>query len=91
MLRITRDHFLYNKKFPKLVFLKAVSVTMIANSEKVKMKKTFPCYDICISSSLPLLVFPADFLKNCSHYPVFWIIPPSKEGVGGGRKLFVFI
>ena len=50
------------KIFPKLEFLKAVSVTMIANSEKMKIKKSSHLpYDLCISSPLPLYFFPQIF------------------------------
>ena len=50
------------KIFPKLEFLKAVSVTMIANSEKMKIKKSSHLpYDLCISSPLPLYFFPQVF------------------------------
>ena len=38
MLRGTRDHF-FKKIFPKIDFVKTVSVTIIANSKKMKMKK----------------------------------------------------
>ena len=34
MLRSTRDHLFSKKRLPKLDFLKVVSVTMMANSEK---------------------------------------------------------
>ena len=39
MIRSTRDHLFY-KRFSKLEFLKTVSVIIIANSEKIKMKKS---------------------------------------------------
>ena len=38
MLRGTRYHF-FKKMFPKIDFVKTVSVTIIANSKKMKMKK----------------------------------------------------
>ena len=95
MLRSTRGNF-FKKRFPKLDFLKTVSVPMIANSEKIKRKKFHPPYDLCISSPLPFLVSPTDFLRNCSPYPVFFgLLLPSfkyKAGqVGRGRKLCAFI
>ena len=37
---------------------------MIANSEKIKMQKSHPDYDLCISSLLPLLVSSTDFKKK---------------------------
>ena len=50
------------KIFPKLEFLKAVSVTMIANSEQMKIEKSSHLpYDLCISSPLPLYFFPQVF------------------------------
>ena len=49
-----REQFFSQKSFPRLDFLKAVSVTMIANSEKMKMKKSHPT----------ISVSPTDFLKN---------------------------
>ena len=39
MIRSTRDHF-FLKRSSKLDFLKTVLVTIIANSEKMKMKKS---------------------------------------------------
>ena len=39
MIRSSRDHF-SEKRFSKLDFLKTVLVTIIANSEKKKMKKS---------------------------------------------------
>ena len=68
MPRSSRNHFL-KKGFPKLDFLIAVSVTMIANSEKMKMKKSYPPYELCISSPLPFWFPPPKFLK---------IIPPTQ-------------
>ena len=67
--------------FPNLDFLKAVSVTMIANSEKMKMKK-----------SHLILVSPTDFLKKFLPLPYFLetLSSPLKKGVGGGRKLMCF-
>ena len=41
MLRSTKDHF-SEKGFRKLDFPKIVSVTIIANSGKIKMKKSHP-------------------------------------------------
>ena len=62
---------LFEKRFPKLDFLKAVSVTMIANSEKMKIKKSHPLNDFYVFSPPLLMVSPKDFLKNCSPYPIF--------------------
>ena len=39
MLRGNRDHFFEKKLFPKLNLLKSVSVTMIVNSEKIKIQR----------------------------------------------------
>ena len=39
MIRSTRDHF-FLKRSSKLDFLKTVLVTIIGNSEKMKMKKS---------------------------------------------------
>ena len=68
--------------FPNnLDFLKAVPVTMVANSEKRKMKK----------SNL-VLVSPTDFLKT--FLPLLYFLEtlssPLKKGVGGDRKLMCF-
>ena len=64
--------------FPNLDILKAVSVTMIANSEKMKMKK----FHLILGS-------PTDFPKKCFPLPYFLetLSSPLKKGVGGGRKL----
>ena len=91
MLRSTRDHF-FQKRFPKLNFLKTVSVTIITNREKMKVKKSHPLYNFCISSFLALLLLQIDFLKNCSTTQFFGnFIPSSEKGLGGGRKLCIFI
>ena len=61
------------KSFPELDFLKAVSITMIANSE-MKMKK-----------SRPILVSPTDFLKKVHPLPNFlenFFFPSKKEWEG---------
>ena len=54
---------------------------MIANSEKMKMKK-----------SHLILVSPTDFLKKFLPLPYFLetLSSPLKKGVGGGRKLMCF-
>ena len=39
MLRGNRDHILKKKILPKLNLLKSVSVTMIVNSEKIKIQR----------------------------------------------------
>ena len=52
--------------FPNLYFLKGVSVTMIANKEKMKMKK-----------SHLILVCPTDFLKKFLSYLIFWKLYPT--------------
>ena len=80
ILRSARDNF-SKISFPNLDFLKAVSVTMIANSEKMKMKK-----------SHLILVSPTDFLKKFLPLPYFLetLSSPLKKGVGGGRKLMCF-
>ena len=41
MIRSSRDHIFFKKIFSKLDFLKTVLVTIIANSEKMKMKKSY--------------------------------------------------
>ena len=53
------------KILPKLNFLKAVSVTMITISEKIKKKYHLPTRPLHFLSP-PSLVSPTDFLKNCS-------------------------
>ena len=62
---------------PNLDFLKAVSVTMIAISEKMKMRK-----------SHLILVFPTDFLKNFSpptqFYGNFILLFKKRSGNGMG-------
>ena len=40
----------FKKRLPKLDFLKAVSVTMTANSEQIEMKKSHHTYRFCIFS-----------------------------------------
>ena len=69
------------KSFPNLDFLKAVSVAMIANSEKMKMKK-----------SHLIFVSPTDFLTNFLLLPNFLetFSSPLKNGVEGYRKLMCF-
>ena len=53
---------------------------MIANGEKMKMKKPYA-----------ILVSPTDFLKNLSPTQFFWnFILPYKKGVGRVRKLMCF-
>ena len=69
MLRRTRDHF-FKKRFPKLDFLKAVSFKTIVDSEKMRMKKSHPPYDLC--SFFPYLDSLTIFLKNFSPYPIVW-------------------
>ena len=49
------------QSFPKLDFLKAVSIIMIAISEKMEMKKLYP-----------ILVSPTDFLKKFLPLPNFF-------------------
>ena len=69
------------KSFPRLDFLKAVSVTKIANSEKMKMKKSHPV----------ISVSPTDFLKkNSSRNILKTLSSPLKKVVGGGRKVMCF-
>ena len=73
---------MFSKKgFPKLDFLKVVPVTMIANSEKMKTKK-----------SHYILVAPADFFKKFLTLHTFLETSSStlKKGVGRGRKLMCF-
>ena len=82
----TRDNF-FQKKFPKLYFLKVVSVVMIANSKKMKIKKSHPPYNLWISSPLPFSFPPYIFRKLA--LPTFSEVsfhPLKKkgwEGVGG--------
>ena len=69
------------KSFPRLDFLKAVSITIIANSENMKMKKLY------------LILFsPTDFLKKFLPLPNFLetLSYSLKKGMGGGRKLMCF-
>ena len=56
MLRSTRVNSFLKKNLPELNFLKAVSVTTIANSEKMKMKK----YHLPTTFAFPL-PFPFGF------------------------------
>ena len=72
-----RDNF-YKKNFPKLDFLKAVSVNMVADSAKMKMKIYHP-----------ILVSPTNFLKKFLPLANFFETLSSslKRWVGGGRKL----
>ena len=61
MVRSTTDHIL-KKRFPKLDFLEAVSVTIIANSDKMEMKKSHsPLRPLHFFSSSPLWFSPRDF------------------------------
>lgn len=79
MFRITTDHF-FKKRFPKLDFLNGMSVTMIANSKKMKLKKSHPPCDLCISS--PVSVSPHRPCKKLSPLPSFLYILPSKKRIG---------
>ena len=65
ILRSARDKFFLEKTFPKIDLLKAMSIIMIANSEKMKMKKSYS-----------FLVFLTNFIKNFSPYPIFWSLYP---------------
>ena len=82
---------LFWKKFCKLNFLKAVSDTTIADSNKIKMKKSNHPYDLCISSPLPLRE-PSEFLRNCSPYPIFlnFHFPASKKRVIRGVGTYIY-
>ena len=55
----TSRPFFFKKRFSKLDFLEAVSVTMTANSEEIKIKKSQHHYKFFIFS----LLSPDDFLK----------------------------
>ena len=64
-------------------FHSAVSVTVIINSEKMKMKKYHHPYDLPISSLLPFWFIPQMFLKSalvtqilpmCIHLKIYVII-----------------
>ena len=79
MIRSTRDQF-FLKKISKLDFLKTVSVTIIAENENKKISSP---YDLYIFSVFPLLVFPTNFFKNCSPYPIFWIFHFPLQKMGG--------
>ena len=83
-LRCARDHF-FKKTFPRLDFLKVVLVTKIANSEKMKVKKFRPPYDLCISS--PSL-FSQIFLKIAPSIQFFGIFSPSIKEEGVGNHVF---
>ena len=72
----------FEKRFLKVDFLKLVSVTMIANSEERKMKKSHSPYNFCIFSPLPFwfplqifwkIVLPTQFFGN-------FISPLQKRG-----------
>ena len=82
--RCARDHF-FKKTFPRLDFLKVVLVTKIANSEKMKVKKFRPPYDLSISSP-SLLASPTDFYENCSFYPIFWNFFSFNKRGGSGKS-----
>ena len=58
-----------------------MSVTVIANSEKMKMKRFHP-----------ILVSPTDFFKKFLplHNVLETLSAPLKKTVGGGRKLMCF-
>ena len=61
----------FKKRFSKLDFLKAVSVTITANSEQIKIEKSITPTNFVFSLSPPPL--PRWFFKNWSHsYPIFW-------------------
>ena len=76
-----KREFFSKKSFSNLDFLNAVSVTTIANSEKIKMKQ-----------SLFILVSITDFLKKFLPLPYFLETLSShlKTGLGRGRKLMFF-
>ena len=67
--------------FPKLDFLKAVSVTLIANSGIMKMKKSNLILVSATDFFIKFLALP-NFLESFSS--------PLKKGVGWDRKLMCF-
>ena len=81
----------FKKRFPKLDY-KAVSVVMIAKSEKMKMKKShLPLifWYFLHPPSLPLWVPLLIFLKSVPQpYPILWKFhSPLKKKEEGERKL----
>ena len=93
MLRNTRDHRFFLLRSVNLNCLKIMSVTIIVNSEKIKMKKTNS--PTTFAFHLPSLFwFPLQFLLKTAPLTQFLeILFPllQKKGVGWGRKLCVFI
>ena len=92
MIRGRRDHF-FKKRFSKLDFLKAVSVIIVANSEKMKMKKSH--LSMTFAFPLPSPFSPTDFFKNCSPYSVFrkfHSLPFKKRtGTWRGEENYVYL
>ena len=87
----TRD-YLFQKKFPKLYFLKVVSVVMIANSKKMKIKKSHPACNLWISSPLPFSFPPHIFRKLA--LPTFSEVsfhPLKKKGGKGWGGLETYV
>ena len=82
----TRDYF-FQKKFPKLYFLKVVSVVMIANSKNMKIKKSHPSYNFGFPLPSPFR-FSHIFLESLP-YPLFrkFHFTLWKKRVGRGRGI----
>ena len=68
--------YLLKKRLPKLVFLKTVSFTMVANSEKMKMKKSHSPYDLCLFP----FGFSNNFFRKLLPLPNFFISLRQKNG-----------
>ena len=92
MFRITRDNF-FKKRFPKLDFLLAVSVTIIANSDR-KWNWRKPISPTTFAFTfLSRFGFPTDFVKNYSPYPSFetFIPYPSKQFSTSWKFVLYFV
>lgn len=88
MLRNTRDHRFFLLRSFNLNCLKIMSVTIIVNSEKIKMKKSNS--PTTFAFHLPSLFwFPLQFfLKTVPFIQFFgnFVSPPSKKGGRMGKK-----
>ena len=88
MPRNTRDHRFFLLRSFNLNCLKIMSVTIIVNSEKIKMKKTNS--PTTFAFHLPSLFwFPLQFLLKTAPLTQFFgnfVSPPSKKGGRMGKK-----
>ena len=69
----------FKKRFSKVDFLKAVSVTMTTNSEQIKMKKSDHLYkcNFSLPSPFALMIFKKVGPRPTQFFGIF--IPPSKK------------